>query len=191
MKNRRNMIVAFLLCACLIVGVGYAALVDELVIDATGTFSESPTDFDQGVKFTNIITKGNGMSATIQDDDLVNLTVNFISGDEASYDAHTDGVYTSTLEVEFTYYTAGDSDLPTSAVFSAPVFAETPETGWDVEMTLVNSAGAHVSNVTLMNNETATVLITVKCNPSADNAQLNTTFKINVPVAENTNTATT
>ena len=35
MKNRRNIIVAFLLCACLIVGVGYAALTD--VMDVTGT----------------------------------------------------------------------------------------------------------------------------------------------------------
>ena len=35
MKNRRNIIVAFLLCACLLVGIGYAALTD--VMDVTGT----------------------------------------------------------------------------------------------------------------------------------------------------------
>lgn len=35
MKNRRLALVAFLLCACMIVGVGYAAVADELTVSGT------------------------------------------------------------------------------------------------------------------------------------------------------------
>ena len=41
MKNRRNIIIAFLLCATLIVGVGYAALSDVMDISGTTTYNQN------------------------------------------------------------------------------------------------------------------------------------------------------
>ena len=43
MKNRRNIIIAFLLCASLIVGVGYAALAENLVVDGSLAFFKDNT----------------------------------------------------------------------------------------------------------------------------------------------------
>lgn len=40
MKNRRNIVIAFLLCACMIVGVGYAALSDVMDVTGTTTYNE-------------------------------------------------------------------------------------------------------------------------------------------------------
>lgn len=48
MKNRRNIIVAFLLCACLIVGIGYASLTTQLYLKGSAkidkTLAESVFD---------------------------------------------------------------------------------------------------------------------------------------------------
>lgn len=52
MKNRRSMIVAFLLCACLIVGVGYAAIADQLTVNGTLEYSPTADSLDQNVYFT-------------------------------------------------------------------------------------------------------------------------------------------
>ena len=60
MKNRRSIIVAFLLCACLIVGIGYAAVSDTL--DITGSADVDQTGaqeaFNQDVYFSNVVTIG-------------------------------------------------------------------------------------------------------------------------------------
>ncbi|MBQ9746500.1 MAG: hypothetical protein IJW21_06725 [Clostridia bacterium] len=52
MKNRK-IIVAFVLCACLIIGVAYAALVDQLTISGTGTYTPT-NEKDFTVHFTHV-----------------------------------------------------------------------------------------------------------------------------------------
>lgn len=56
MKNRKTVIVAFLLIATLLLGVGYAALSDTLTINATATVSKTAAEsvFDEDVKFTAV-----------------------------------------------------------------------------------------------------------------------------------------
>lgn len=53
MKNRRNIVVAFLLCACLIVGVGFAALTDELTITGSASvgYDEAEKAYDADIYF--------------------------------------------------------------------------------------------------------------------------------------------
>ena len=55
MKNRRLTLVAFLLCASLIVGFGYAAVSDTLTINGTATIdiTGANTEFDGKVMFVN------------------------------------------------------------------------------------------------------------------------------------------
>ena len=52
MKNRRSIIVAFLVCACLLVGVGYAAFAGNLIINGTATYTHDGEEIDEAVKFS-------------------------------------------------------------------------------------------------------------------------------------------
>ena len=53
MKNRRLALVAFLLCACMIVGVGYAAVVVNLEVNGTAAFHTNSTSaLDGKIHFT-------------------------------------------------------------------------------------------------------------------------------------------
>ena len=55
MKNRKTIIVAFMLIACMLIGVGYAALNDSLNITANigATTEVSGGEFDGNIKFTD------------------------------------------------------------------------------------------------------------------------------------------
>ena len=84
MKNRRNIIIAFLLCATILVGVGYAALSDTLRIDGTAAVKHENANnaFDGCVKFDTTITHGLDEADTIEysaDSDIANITVNSLT----------------------------------------------------------------------------------------------------------------
>jgi hypothetical protein len=93
MKNRRNIIISFLLCACLIVGVGYAAMTDAL--DVTGTVDYNMDDaFDSLIEFTGATAVHSGTSSVTDDtasinrdnSDKVSFTVNSVkSANDAAY----------------------------------------------------------------------------------------------------------
>lgn len=87
MKNRRLTIVAFLLCACLIVGFGYALVSDTLRIDGTATINHSgaTSAFDGLVYFkldddekTRIEKAGDSLVLSGQDD-IATVTVNSLT----------------------------------------------------------------------------------------------------------------
>ena len=103
MKNRRNVIIAFLLCVSLVVGVGYASLNDTLYVNGTANISADAAadEFNEDIKFTavnpvncvaTIVTTGEHA------DDLVEITI-------------TDGmgVVGDTATVELTVSNAGNS----------------------------------------------------------------------------------
>ena len=104
MKNRRNMIVAFLVCACLIVGVGYAALTDTLNINGTATISADAAteEFDEDVYFQSAV--NNDGTATVE---LVEGTGD--SEDKA------DG---ATITIENTIGVLGDTSVSTFTVMN-------------------------------------------------------------------------
>ena len=84
MKNRRNVIIAFLLCASLVVGVGYAALTDTLRIDGTANVKHENANnvFDGEVLFDTTVTHGKNQIDTIEygtDGDIANVTVNSLT----------------------------------------------------------------------------------------------------------------
>ena len=84
MKNRRNVIIAFLLCATILVGVGYAALTDTLRIDGTAAVKHENANnvFDGQVVFDTTITHGVNQLDTIQygaDADTATVTVNSLT----------------------------------------------------------------------------------------------------------------
>ena len=86
MKNRRNVIIAFLLCVSLVVGVGYAKLTDTLRLDGTANvkFENANHVFDGAVVFDTTITQGssNPTLDTIEysaDSDIATLSVNSLT----------------------------------------------------------------------------------------------------------------
>ena len=58
MKNRRTAIIAFLLCACLAIGAGYATVSDSLVVTGKGNVKAATADdFNLDIYFTGTPTK--------------------------------------------------------------------------------------------------------------------------------------
>lgn len=82
MKNRRNLIVAFLLCACLIVGIGYAALTDVLDITGSADVNQSAAEeaFNQDIYFTAAVANEASVTGST-------ASINADNNDKASFTA--------------------------------------------------------------------------------------------------------
>ena len=97
MKNRKFVVVAFLLVAAMVLGVGYANLVDSLEVDGTTTITkdQATTVFDGDVFFTNAealpkdgsTTTTNTTSINADNNDKVSFTVHELAaaGDTATF----------------------------------------------------------------------------------------------------------
>lgn len=90
MKNRKTVVVAFLLVAAMLLGVGYAALTDTLTIDGTIQVGHENAEdaFEKDVYFSNV-TSGTGYTASINvdsDPDKADFTVDGLNtlGDDGA-----------------------------------------------------------------------------------------------------------
>ena len=101
MKNRRNIIVAFLLCACLIVGVGYAALTDTLDITGSADVNQSAAEeaFNEDIFFSAAVANQTGNTASVNAD----------NNDKASFTAAT--LKGKGDKVTFTFTIKNDGDV--------------------------------------------------------------------------------
>jgi len=81
MRNRRTIIIAFLLCATLLVGVGYATIAEVLDVDGTAEYGFTG-GFDGKIQFTeafNFNTTGNTASLTATNEDKVTFTATSVN----------------------------------------------------------------------------------------------------------------
>ena len=81
MRNRRNILIAFLLCATLIVGVGYAAVADVLDVDGTAELGfEDVRNFEENIEFiaAEVYSAGDTASITTTNRDKVTFSVNSV-----------------------------------------------------------------------------------------------------------------
>lgn len=106
MKNRRNIVIAFLLCACLLVGVGYAAFSD--VMDISGTAELNADEVADG----NIIF----VSATAASE-LDTATVNQNNKDKASFTVKS--VVSDGEKATFTFVIENTNTTPYNIQFRA------------------------------------------------------------------------
>ena len=120
MKNRRLALVAFLLCACMIVGVGYAALAVQLTIEGTASFhNNATTGLEENVHFTGntVIKDAAGNIVATKDTDVVTidvtagkttaaLDINFV-GNQQTDPFYKEGKYNVTVYYEFEVVTKG------------------------------------------------------------------------------------
>ena len=91
MKNRRLALVAFLLCACMIVGVGYAAVVTSLNVDGKVSYEKLPAEdpkYAQKIHFTGIKSGDDEVvRAVVQSgEQTATLSASFNSGNIEKYD---------------------------------------------------------------------------------------------------------
>lgn len=96
MKNRKSVIVAFLLVAVMLLGVGYAALTDVLDITGTADVNQSAAEesFNKDIFFSAAVANetgntasGNTASVNADNNDKASFTVNSLKGkdDAASF----------------------------------------------------------------------------------------------------------
>lgn len=87
MKNRKFIVVAFMLTACMIVGVGYAAVTDTFNLNGTATISQENANdgFNQEIVFAGIVTK-EGVVSDVTDHATHGYTASVnIASDIATY----------------------------------------------------------------------------------------------------------
>ena len=84
MKNRKTIVVAFLLVAVMLLGVGYAALTDVLDINGTADVSQAQAQesFNEDVYFTAAVAnqEGNTASVVTEDPDMASFTASTLKG---------------------------------------------------------------------------------------------------------------
>ena len=84
MKNRRTVVVAFLLVAVLLLGVGYAALTDVLDITGTADIDQAAAEssFNEDIYFCAAVANDNGNTASVNADnnDKASFTANNLKG---------------------------------------------------------------------------------------------------------------
>ena len=101
MKNRRTLVVAFLLVAVMMLGVGYAALTDVLDITGSADVNQSAAEeaFNTDIYFTAAVANEEGNTASVNAD----------NNDKASFTANT--LKGKGDKATFTYTITNDGDL--------------------------------------------------------------------------------
>ena len=119
MKNRRNIIVAFLLCACLIVGVGYAALTDTLDVTGSADVNQSAAEeaFNEDIFFSAAVANEAGNTASVNAD----------NNDKASFTAATLKGKGDKVTFTFTIKNDGDVDATVTPKLNATLGNTNPE----------------------------------------------------------------
>lgn len=111
--KRRNIIISFLLCACLIVGVGFATLTDELTFTGTAnlTANGAETEVDGDVYFDDNVT-AHECQAYINAEDNDNIVVSLTDTTSNIYAAGQYATVTATIINEATVPYAITFEVP-------------------------------------------------------------------------------
>ena len=154
MKNRRLTIVAFLLCATLVVGFGYAALTD--ILDITGSADVSAVaaqeSFDEEVYFSDVVVirdDGNTASRNADNVDKASFTAKNLKGQGDT--------------AQFTFTIVNDSDLDanvTPAISSntnEAFFAISSDWAGQTKLIPAGESKTYTVTVELLNTPTDTI----------------------------------
>lgn len=106
MKNRKIVVVSFLLVAVMLLGIGYANLTDTLNIigDAEVSHANANSAFDADVYFS-AVSEGVGYTASIDEPDKASFKVTGLSGGGES--------------ISITYTITNDNEFPASVIIDA------------------------------------------------------------------------
>ncbi len=156
MKNRRNVVVAFMLVAVMLLGIGYAALSDTLDITGSVDVNQSAAEeaFNEDIFFSAAVANdaGNTASVNAENNDKASFTINTFKGK--------DDVATFT----FTIKNDGDVDATITPSLAPAAGNTNPEffsivSDWDGE-TKTLAAGEELTytlTITLLKTPTETI----------------------------------
>ncbi len=179
MKNRKTVVVAFLLVAVMLLGVGYAALADELELGGTVAVKvEDVSDaFEADIYFSKVIS-GDGCNATIHDAENGDVK------DGGTITVNSGALKEVGEEVIATYTIKNDNDLDvtiTKPTIANGKLTNTNDDYFDVYVNWVNDS------ITLAAESTIDVVVTVKLikTPTSEqSATFTIKFDANVVVAD-------
>lgn len=145
--KKRTAIIAFVLAAVLLMGVGYAAYSTTLAINGTTAVSAEAVEFTEDVRFTDVTSSNEAFgTATVGDGQTATFTV--------------DGMTAYNDRVQFTYTITNNSDYDVNIEISTH---PTPATASKCTVTTSLSAntiekqgGTITATVTVVLNETVT-----------------------------------
>lgn len=146
MKNRRNVVVAFLLIAVMLLGVGYAALTDVLDITGSADVNQSAAEeaFNEDVYFTAAVANQSGNTASVNADNK----------DKASFTANTLKGKDDVVTFTFTIVNEGDVAAEVTPTLNASAGNTKPEyfditSDWDGATKTLAAGGSLTYTVTV------------------------------------------
>ena len=156
MKNRRNIVVAFLVIAVMLLGVGYAALTDVLDITGSADVNQSAAEeaFNEDVHFSAAVANESGNTASVNGD----------NNDKASFTANTLKGAGDYVTFTFTIVNDGDVDAMVTPTLNATAGNTKPEyfsitSDWNGEGKTLVAGGSLTYTVTVTLNNTPTETI--------------------------------
>lgn len=119
MKNRRNVVIAFMIVAVMLLGIGYAALSDTLDITGSADVNQSAAEeaFNEDVYFSAAVANQDGNTASVNAD----------NNDKASFTAATLKGKGDKVTFTFTITNAGDVAAEVTPKLNATLGNTNPE----------------------------------------------------------------
>ena len=119
MKNRRNVVIAFMIVAVMLLGIGYAALSDTLDITGSADVNQSAAEeaFNEDVYFSAAVANETGNTASVNAD----------NNDKASFTANTLKGKGDKVTFTFTIKNDGDVDAVVTPKLNASLGNTNPE----------------------------------------------------------------
>ena len=156
MKNRKTIVVAFLLCAVMLLGVGYAALSDTLDITGSADVNQSAAEeaFNEDIYFSAAVANDAGNTASVNADNK----------DKASFTAATLKGQGDKVTFTFTIKNDGDVAADITPKFNATQGNTNPEyfkvsSDWNGETKTLAAGESITYTVTVELLKTPTVTI--------------------------------
>ena len=152
MKNRKVVVIAFLVIAAMMLGIGYAALTDTLTIigNANVDLAGANSVFDERIYFSNaVVTKG------VEGKDTASFTA-----DDATYTVH--GLATIADEATFTFTITNDSNLDASIIVNDTKLSGAANPSNSNEEAFTVTYAYPDGKTVAKNGGTITVVVTVK-----------------------------
>lgn len=114
MKNRKRIVVAFLLVAVMLLGIGYALVTNTLDITGSGTVNQSAAEeaFNQDVFFSGVVVDGSLDADGVNTEDALTYTanINTNNNDKAQFTVNGLKGNGDTVSIVFRVENAGDLD---------------------------------------------------------------------------------
>lgn len=155
MKNRKTVVVAFLLCAVLLLGVGYAALTDTL--DITGSadvnVTELEKEYEVDIYFNETCTVSNTVDTASRNADNV---------DKASFSAKSLLKANDTASFTFTIMNDSDHEVVVTPKLSDTLGNTNPD--W---FSITSDWGGQPQTIAAQGSKTYTVTVMLKDDPTS------------------------